>query len=1009
MKNENYYVGFDIGTDSVGYAAAYENYELCKFKGNAMWGVTMFDGAQLAVGRRSFRAARRRLERRRQRVQLIMDLFAEEIVKNDPNFFKRIKESYLYPETPEEKVRLFESYQKQKEYITKYPTVHHLICELMNSKEPHDARLVYIACSWLVAHRGHFLNDVDKNNVQAVTDFEKVYDGLVNFIKRDGEYALPWNEEVDLRNIENALKSKSGILQKTKALTEALFPNGRAPKRVNEQYAYNYALVIKLLCGGTVPLKELFDKEEYAELEEKSVALNMDEGKLNGIMKSVGEDSALISALKPVYDWSVLVEVLKGKQTISEAKKEVYEQHQSDLKLLKGFAKKYLTLEKYREIFRYQNIKNNYAAYVGKNKTYNNSVKIRSSVSKEEFCKYILSVFKGVTVSGSDIPKYDSMILRLEANDFMPKQVEGDNRVIPYQLYWFELNKILNNAKEYIPFLSMTDEDGISGAQKVLSVFEFKVPYYVGPLKEKSNPKLNHWMVRKAEGKIYPWNFEKKVDLDASENAFIARMTNSCTYLPGEDVLPKNSLIYSSFEVLNEINNIKINGNDISVDIKQKIYNNVFMNSAKVTVAKIKNYLISNNYMTEDDEIGGIDITVKSSLKPFLQFKNLISGGLLTYSDTENIIKRAAYSEDKARFGKWLQQNYSALPEKEIKYISGLNLKNFGRLSEKFLCGIGGINRETAEVYSSIIRAMWETNCNLMQILSDRFTFWDNITAEVKEYYDLNPQSISERLDEMYISNAVKRPIIRTLDILKDVVKAQGRAPERIFIEMTRGSLKEQKGKRTKTRLAQIYELYEKVDDEDVRLLKKQLEEWGDTAHNKLQSDKIFLYFIQLGKCLYTGESIELESVISGDGIYNIDHIYPQSFIKDDSVINNKVLVSSIANKTKAEEYPVPQNFRNNMQEFWIYLKKIGLMSNEKFKRLTRNTQFTADEKFEFVNRQLVETGQAAKAVAVLLGELYPKTKVVYVKAGLVSEFRHCFELTKSRAVTICTTPKTHI
>lgn len=38
MKNFNndYYAGFDIGTDSVGYAVADTDYNLCKFKGNAM-------------------------------------------------------------------------------------------------------------------------------------------------------------------------------------------------------------------------------------------------------------------------------------------------------------------------------------------------------------------------------------------------------------------------------------------------------------------------------------------------------------------------------------------------------------------------------------------------------------------------------------------------------------------------------------------------------------------------------------------------------------------------------------------------------------------------------------------------------------------------------------------------------------------------------------------------------------------------------------------------------------
>ena len=109
MKNENYYVGFDIGTDSVGYAVTDDKYNLCKFKGESMWGVTLFDEAQHASGRRSFRTARRRLDRRQQRVQLIMELFALEISKVDDDFFKRIKGSHLWQESKEQKVRLFGS------------------------------------------------------------------------------------------------------------------------------------------------------------------------------------------------------------------------------------------------------------------------------------------------------------------------------------------------------------------------------------------------------------------------------------------------------------------------------------------------------------------------------------------------------------------------------------------------------------------------------------------------------------------------------------------------------------------------------------------------------------------------------------------------------------------------------------------------------------------------------------------------------------------------------------
>jgi CRISPR-associated endonuclease Csn1 len=80
-------------------------------------------------------------------------------------------------------------------------------------------------------------------------------------------------------------------------------------------------------------------------------------------------------------------------------------------------------------------------------------------------------------------------------------------------------------------------------------------------------------------------------------------------------------------------------------------------------------------------------------------------------------------------------------------------------------------------------------------------------------------------------------------------------------------------------------------------------------------------------------------------------------------------------------------------------LNQRGLISDEKYKRLTRSTGFTEEEKYEFINRQLVETRQSTKVVASLLKEIYPETVIVYVKAGLVSDFRQQFDLLKSRVV----------
>ncbi|MCQ5300167.1 hypothetical protein NE644_22475, partial [Blautia wexlerae] len=72
------------------------------------------------------------------------------------------------------------------------------------------------------------------------------------------------------------------------------------------------------------------------------------------------------------------------------------------------------------------------------------------------------------------------------------------------------------------------------------------------------------------------------VDEDASENAFIRRKTNKSTYLPTEDVLPKDSLCNQKFMVLNEINNLHIDGLKIPVKAKQAIYHELFEKNKKV-------------------------------------------------------------------------------------------------------------------------------------------------------------------------------------------------------------------------------------------------------------------------------------------------------------------------------------------------------------------------------------------------------------------------------------------
>lgn len=990
MKKEkiSYYLGLDIGTDSIGYAVTDTQYNLLKFHGSDAWGSHIFDAASLCDERRGFRSARRRLDRRQQRVKLLQEIFADEVAKVDPRFFIRLSESFLWREDAGDRYVFFDDEEyTDVQYMRDYPTIHHLICELMENKHEHDVRLVYLACAWLVAHRGHFLSQLSVDKIDSLVNIESVYEKFTNFYT-DNSYENPWAQ--DAQAIGDVLKKHIGVTNKHSQLVEVMLQGQKPSKDISENFPYSEFCIVRLLAGGTCKLRDIYGKEEYEDF--GSVSLEMDDDKLAEIMINIGEDYDLIAVLRDLHDWSVLADVLDGENgivSISTAKVHTYEQHKKDLATLKYFIRKYCPAQ-YNTVFRDAR-EDNYVAY-----SYHINRELEGQVKKkadiETFSKFLKKIIEKISPEEEDVKAYDDMRDRVGLNQFLPKQRNTDNRVIPHQLYEYELKKILENAATYLPFLNQT-EDGISNADKIIAIFKFKIPYYVGPLNNHSD---FAWIERKT-GKILPWNYENMIDDDASEEAFIKKMTNQCTYLPGEPVLPKDSLCYQKFMVLNEINNIKVDGRKISVEAKQGIYSNLFLKYKKVKKGQIEEYLISNGELEKDrrDSLSGIDIQIKSSLSSYISFRRLLERKILSEADVERIIERASYAEDKGRVAKWLRAKYPQLEDEDIKYICKIKIKDFGRLSRAFLSGIEGACKETGEV-STIINMMWERNDNLMELLSDRYTFTDTILAQKTDYYTERKQTLAERLDEMYVSNAVRRPIYRTLDIVKDVEKAFGK-PEKIFIEMTRGGLPEQKGKRTKTRQQQLLDYYDKCKEEDVRDLKQQLEALGEHVDNRLQSDRLFLYFMQFGKCAYSGTPISLEQLMAGSKEYDIDHIYPQAYVKDDSIINNKVLVLSVANGEKKDVYPINSTIRNKMQKTWSFWHHVGTISDEKYKRLIRSTPFTEDEKYGFINRQLTETSQSTKVVAELLKEKYPEAEIVYSKAGLVSDFRHEFDLYKSR------------
>lgn len=986
-----YYMGLDLGTSSVGWALTDENYNIVRRKGKDIWGVRLFDEARTAADRRTNRISRRRRAREIARTGELKELFCEAIEEVDPGFYQRLEES-KYHDTDKRtdgKDAVFHDVNfSDRDYYFRYPTIAHLQKELISSKEKHDVRLVYLAVLNLFKHRGHFLNaglgDTGADILALYDEFQRI---------AADEFGISFPGEYQKQDIEKLMGNRN-ISKRERAERLADLWNV-VPSKDKKEYE-----IIKMLCGLSGKIANIFQKDMLAG-ETGKLQISFRDEKFDEKFGELSECGYLqvvdlIDAAKKLHDCWLLGEIMKGQPYLCFARVASYEKHKDDLKKLKEVLKKYAP-EEYEYCFRTME-NDNYSGYVGSVNCKKQKVRRNRKASSEDFFKYLRNVL--TTMPEDEQVQY--LLRELENESLLPKQLTKDNGVIPNQVHAAELKAILDNAWEYLPFLRQKDETGLTVREKIVQLFSFQVPYYVGPLYINGCDEANKWAVRKEAGKVYPWNLSQKVDLEKTREKFIMRMVRHCTYLTGESALPRSSLLYEKYMVLNELNALKINGEKISVEDKQKIYNLFFLKGRKVSRKKIVSYFQSQGVIGEqgEDLLTGMEESSACALTSYGRFRSVVGDDIDSWEYQQMAEKiifwGTIYSGDRKLLAELIDRHYgpesraACLNREQIKRISGFKWQDWGRLSRQFL-ELEGCEKATGEV-RTIISALWETNSNLMELLSDRYTYLDTLAEKAEKAEKLLTEIRYEDLDGYCFSAPVKRMIWQTLLIIKETSQVMEENPGRIFIEMPRTD--REKGKRTVSRKRRFEELYKQCRKEG-RDWQKEI---SQRSEGEFRSKKLYLYYLQKGRCLYTGEPVSLEDLFN-DNLYDIDHIYPRHFVKDDSLDNNLVLVKKQVNAHKSDSFPLEKEIQRKQHDLWKSLLDAGFLSKEKYGRLTRTWEFSDEELAGFINRQIVETGQATKAVAHLLEDLLPGTEVVYVKAGNVSEFRRRFDMLKARSV----------
>lgn len=989
---EKMYVGIDMGTNSVGMAVTDENYNLYRVKGKDFWCSRLFGEAHTAVERRTNRISRRRRQREVARMGALRELFADEINKVDEGFFARLDDSKYHMEDKDNQqpYALFaDSGYTDKNYFKDYPTIFHLRNELLHpTKDVYDVRLVYLAIANMFKHRGHFLNetlDIDKITSSA----EEVYQLLVELAMM---YGIELPVGIDVEKMVNIIGEKG--VSRSKHLENLSIYLG-VPK--NDKQAYE---ILKLICGMSGILFNIYGKEIIDE-ENKKFSLNFRENnyeeKEGQALELLGDDYfELIEVIKELHDIGVLSSIIKGHKYLSESRVELYEEHKKDLDMLQRVVKKY-DWNAYNEMFRVMK-EGNYSAYVGSVNSFGKKQRRNGGKGRaqEDFYKYVKKVLKNFPEDDEDVKK---ILVKIDNETFMPKQLTASNGVIPNQLHAAEMKAILINAEQYLPFLLHTDESGLTVSQKIVALFTFHIPYYVGPIGAGGD---NVWAKRRPgeeKGKVYPWNFEQKIDTQGAAEEFIGRMVRHCTYLTGERTLPKQSLLYEKFMVLNELNNLKINGAKPDVAVKQGIYNNLFRTGKKVTLKILKDYLYNNSIIAskEDVVISGIDAGFSTSLTSIGKFRGILGDELFTDENQAMVEKiifwGTVYGNDKKFLKERIENEYKdRLTKEQIKRIVGFKFSSWGKLSKAFLELPG--HCECGEC--SLIQALWETNHNLMELLAEQYGFKNNLDAMSNDVEKPLSDWTIEDLDDKYLSAPVKRMVWQTMKMLREVCELTGKEPDKIFIEMPREH--EKNPTRKNSRKKKLLELYTALKREQKTWAELKIKEIDGKSEEDFRIKKLYLYYLQQGKCMYSGETIELRDLMNNN-LYDIDHIYPRRFIKDDSIENNLVLVKKQINNHKSDVFPLEKDIQRDRAVFWKSLRERGFITKEKYDRLTRTEAFTDEEKASFISRQLVETRQGTKAISQVLQQAFPNTQIVFVKSSIVSDFRKKFKIYKERTL----------
>lgn len=435
-------------------------------------------------------------------------------------------------------------------------------------------------------------------------------------------------------------------------------------------------------------------------------------------------------------------------------------------------------------------------------------------------------------------------------------------------------------------------------------------------------------MVRKTDATITPWNFKQVIDTDESAKKFINAMISTDTYLFGEPALAKHTPTYEKYNVLQELNNVRLDGKRLDVSFKQAIFDEVFTENSKVKLTDVAAFLMSKyGVKGELSGLANSENKFNANLTSYHYLKKILGAAFVADPNNaqtlDEIVTLQTVFEDAEILTRQLHQ-LKNLTDAQVNKLARKHFTGWGNLSAKLLQTpfIKTSNRDLNK--SSILDLLYTSRSNLMEIMNDDcYGVQDWLTAE--NMAQTGQTSIDDLIAELAGPRDIKRAIKQSFNILLDIQRVMGgEAPSNIFLEFARDT---QASRQTNSRYNALKRLYDAPELK--KTFKKIVAEFKEETKETIQNDRIFLYYTQMGLDFYTGEELKLHQLHN----YDVDHIIPQAFTKDNS-LDNRVLVNRAANNRKSNG-TIDRAIIENCQGIWYQAFKHNLITEKKLKRLT--------------------------------------------------------------------------